>query len=161
MAAFMLFFSSFVFSVQTGMQYEQSTSVWDAMVVHFINNTSANMFHVVFSDGTEGTPIMRIAIAQVIMLTISNENKILGPLFTLEIECPNKRLFNLNFHPKTHQGAAFTQTFTGPIRPFSALRRRTRPVNGRGSMSRYSRIRYREAPQTEVFYTNFPRPWRA
>jgi hypothetical protein len=70
MAAFMLFFSSFIFSIQTGMQYEQSSSVWDAMVVHFINNTSTNMFHVVFPDGTEHTPIMRIAIAQVIMLTI-------------------------------------------------------------------------------------------
>jgi hypothetical protein len=70
MAAFMLFFSSFIFSIQTGMQYEQSSSVWDAMVMHFINNTSANMFHVVFPDGTENTPVMRIAIAQVIMFTI-------------------------------------------------------------------------------------------
>jgi hypothetical protein len=70
MAAFMLFFSSFLFSIQTGMQYEQSSSVWDAMTVHFINNTSANIFHVVFPDGTESTPVMRIAIAQVIMLTI-------------------------------------------------------------------------------------------
>jgi hypothetical protein len=70
MAALMLFFTSYIFSIQTGMQYEQSSSVWDAMTVHFINNASANMFHVVFPDGTESAPVMRITIAGVIMFTI-------------------------------------------------------------------------------------------
>jgi hypothetical protein len=70
MAALMLFFTSYIFSIQTGMQYEQSSSVWDAMTVHFINNASANMFHVVFPDSTESTPVMRITIAGFIMFTI-------------------------------------------------------------------------------------------
>jgi hypothetical protein len=70
MAALMLFFTSYIFSIQTGIQYEQSSSVWDAMAVHFINNASANMFHVVFQDGTESAPVMRITIAGVIMFTI-------------------------------------------------------------------------------------------
>ena len=69
-AALMLFFSSFIFSIQTGMQYERAGSLWDGMVVHFMNNASANLFHVVFQDGTESTPIMRIAIAQIIMFII-------------------------------------------------------------------------------------------
>jgi hypothetical protein len=70
MADFMLFITSYIFSIKTGMQYEQSYSVWDAMTVYFINNASANMFHVVFPDGTESQPVMRIAIGQVIMFTI-------------------------------------------------------------------------------------------
>jgi hypothetical protein len=70
MAALMLFFPSYIFSIQTGMQYEQSSSVWDAMTVHFINNASANMFHVVFPDGSESAPVMRITIAGFIMFTI-------------------------------------------------------------------------------------------
>jgi len=69
-AVLMLFASSFVFSIQLGMQYKQSSFLWDGMVVHFINNASANMFHIVCADGTETNPIMRIAIAQVIMFTI-------------------------------------------------------------------------------------------
>jgi len=70
LTALMLFFSSFLFSIQTGMQYERASSLWDGMVVHFINNASANFFHVVFLDGTETTPVMRITIAQIIMFTI-------------------------------------------------------------------------------------------
>jgi hypothetical protein len=44
--------------------------LWDGMVVHFINNTSANLFHVVFPDGRESAPIMRIAIVQTMMFSI-------------------------------------------------------------------------------------------
>jgi membrane protease YdiL (CAAX protease family) len=67
----LLFGSSFLFSVQLGMQFKQaSSSLWDGMVVHFINNTSVNLFHVVFADGTDSNPTMRLAIAQTIMLII-------------------------------------------------------------------------------------------
>jgi hypothetical protein len=68
-SALILFGSSFLFSIQTGIQYKQASSLWDGMVVHFINNASANLFHVVFPDGSESAPVMRIAIAQTMMFS--------------------------------------------------------------------------------------------
>jgi hypothetical protein len=70
MAALMLFGSSFLFSVQLGMQFKQASSLWDGMVVHFINNVSVNLIHVVYADGSENAPAMRIAIAQTIMFIV-------------------------------------------------------------------------------------------
>jgi hypothetical protein len=73
LAALLLFGSSFIFSVQTGMQFKQAnSSLWDGMVVHFINNASVNLIHVVFADGDgiESNPTMRIAIAQTIMFIV-------------------------------------------------------------------------------------------
>ncbi|MDR1249890.1 MAG: CPBP family intramembrane metalloprotease [Treponema sp.] len=71
LSALLLFGSSFIFSVQTGMQFKQAnSSLWDGMVVHFINNASVNLIHVVFADGTESNPTMRIAIAQTIMFIV-------------------------------------------------------------------------------------------
>jgi membrane protease YdiL (CAAX protease family) len=66
-----LFFStSFIFSIMLGMQYKQASSLWDGMTVHFINNACVNMLHVVFADGSESNPTMRITIAQTIMFSI-------------------------------------------------------------------------------------------
>jgi len=75
MTILLLFSTSFIFSVMLGMQYKQSSSLWDGMTVHFINNVCVNMFHVVFVNaetgaGTESNPTMRIAIAQTIMFII-------------------------------------------------------------------------------------------
>jgi membrane protease YdiL (CAAX protease family) len=70
LSALLLFGSSFIFAIQTGMQYEQASSLWDGMVVHFINNASVNFFHIVYSNGTESNPTMRIAIAQTITFII-------------------------------------------------------------------------------------------
>jgi hypothetical protein len=71
LSALMLFGSSFLFSVQLGMQFKQAhSSLWDGMVVHFINNASVNFIHVVFADGVETPPTMRIAIAQTIMFIV-------------------------------------------------------------------------------------------
>jgi hypothetical protein len=71
LSALLLLGSSFLFSVQLGMQFKQAnSSLWDGMFVHFINNASVNLIHVVFIDGTESNPTLRIAIAQIIMLTI-------------------------------------------------------------------------------------------
>jgi hypothetical protein len=73
LSALLLFGSSFIFSVQTGMQFKQAnSSLWDGMTVHFINNASANLIHVVFAygDGTGSSPTMRIAIAQTIMFIV-------------------------------------------------------------------------------------------
>ncbi|MCL2209897.1 MAG: CPBP family intramembrane metalloprotease [Treponema sp.] len=75
MTIILLFCTSFIFSVMLGMQYKQASSLWDGMTVHFINNASVNMFHVVFANaetgaGTESNPTMRIAIAQTIMFII-------------------------------------------------------------------------------------------
>jgi hypothetical protein len=71
LSALLLFGSSFLFSVQLGMQFRQAnSSLWDGMVVHFINNASVNFFHVVYTNGTESNPTMRIAIAQALMFII-------------------------------------------------------------------------------------------
>jgi hypothetical protein len=69
-SALLLFTSSYLFSVQLGMQYKQASSLWDGMTVHFINNVSVNLLHVVFADGIENAPTMRIAIAQGLMFSI-------------------------------------------------------------------------------------------
>jgi membrane protease YdiL (CAAX protease family) len=71
LSALLLFGSSFLFSVQLGMQFKQAnSSLWDGMAVHFINNASVNLFHVVFAGGADSNPAMRIAIAQTIMFII-------------------------------------------------------------------------------------------
>lgn len=70
LTALLFFVTSYIFSIQTGMQFRQSSSLWDGMTVHFINNASANFFHVVYIDGIESIPTMRIAIAQTIMFII-------------------------------------------------------------------------------------------
>jgi hypothetical protein len=71
LSALLLFGSSFLFSIQLGMEFKlASSSLWDGMVVHFINNASVNLIHVVLADGTDSKPIMRIAIAQTIMFIV-------------------------------------------------------------------------------------------
>jgi membrane protease YdiL (CAAX protease family) len=71
LSALLLFGSSFIFSVQLGMQFKQAnSSLWDGMTVHFINNASVNLIHIVFVDGTDSNPTMRIAIAQTIMFIV-------------------------------------------------------------------------------------------
>jgi hypothetical protein len=70
MTALMLFGASFLFSVQLGMQFKQASSLWDSLVVHFINNVSVNLVHVVLTDGAETAPTLRIAIAQTIMFIV-------------------------------------------------------------------------------------------
>jgi hypothetical protein len=72
LSALLLFGSSFIFSVQLGMQFKQAnSSLWDGMIVHFINNASVNLIHVVLADGTDSNPTMRIAIAQTIMFIVA------------------------------------------------------------------------------------------
>jgi hypothetical protein len=71
LTALMFLGSSFLFSVQLGMQFKQAnSSLWDGMTVHFINNVSVNLFHVVFTNGIDSNPTMRLAIAQTIMFII-------------------------------------------------------------------------------------------
>jgi hypothetical protein len=73
LSALLLFGSSFLFSVQLGMQFKQANaSLWDGMTVHFINNAGVNLVHVVFAngEGTESAPTLRIAIAQTVMFIV-------------------------------------------------------------------------------------------
>lgn len=71
LTALMFLGSSFLFSVQLGMQFKQAnSSLWDGMTAHFINNVSVNLFHVVFTNGADSNPTMRLAIAQTIMFII-------------------------------------------------------------------------------------------
>jgi len=71
LTALLFFGSSFLFSVQLGMQFKQAnSSLWDGMTVHFINNASVNFFHVVFANGADSHPTLRLTIAQTIMFII-------------------------------------------------------------------------------------------
>ena len=75
MTMLLFFGTSFLFSCQLGMQFKQASFLWDGMTVHFINNASANLLHVVFINAETGaviesTPTLRIAIAQTIMFAI-------------------------------------------------------------------------------------------
>jgi membrane protease YdiL (CAAX protease family) len=70
-AMLMLFSTSFIFSIQLGMQFKQaSSSLWDGMTVHFINNASVNLFHVIYSNGEESQPVLRLTIAGTIMFIV-------------------------------------------------------------------------------------------
>jgi membrane protease YdiL (CAAX protease family) len=70
MSALMLFITSAIFAVQLGMQFKMSHSLWYGMTVHFINNASVNLLHVITANGADNLLIMRITIAQAIMFIV-------------------------------------------------------------------------------------------
>jgi membrane protease YdiL (CAAX protease family) len=69
-SALVLFIASSIFAIQLGMEFKMTGALWEGMVVHFINNASANLLHVVTPNGADGNQTLRIAIAQVCMLLI-------------------------------------------------------------------------------------------
>jgi membrane protease YdiL (CAAX protease family) len=67
LTALLFFVTSITFDFQLGTQYMMSRSLWDGMTVHFINNISVNLIHIVTASGRDGLQTLRVAIAQTIM----------------------------------------------------------------------------------------------
>lgn len=70
MNAFMLIVTSFVFGMILCLLCKIEGSLWAGMTVHFINNASVNLLHIVTSSGADVMQTMRITIAQVILTVI-------------------------------------------------------------------------------------------
>jgi membrane protease YdiL (CAAX protease family) len=63
----LLIFGSFLFGVALCLLYNTEGSLWGGMTVHFINNASVNLLHVVSSSGADAMQTLRITIAQTIL----------------------------------------------------------------------------------------------
>jgi membrane protease YdiL (CAAX protease family) len=70
MSVLLLVITSFIFGVELCLLTKLEGSLWAGMTVHFINNASVNLLHVVSSSGTDVMQTIRIAIAQTIMFII-------------------------------------------------------------------------------------------
>jgi membrane protease YdiL (CAAX protease family) len=71
MSALLLIVTSFVFGVELCLLCKWEGSLWTGMTVHFINNASANLLHVVTSSGVDELQTVRIAIAQTILFVVA------------------------------------------------------------------------------------------
>jgi membrane protease YdiL (CAAX protease family) len=70
MSVLLLVITSFIFGVELCLLTKLEGSLWAGMTVHFINNASVNLLHVVSSSGTDVMQTMRITIAQTLMFII-------------------------------------------------------------------------------------------
>jgi membrane protease YdiL (CAAX protease family) len=67
MSALLLIVTSFVFGVELCLLCKWEGSLWAGMTVHFINNASVNLLHVVTTSGVDELQTVRITIAQTIL----------------------------------------------------------------------------------------------
>jgi membrane protease YdiL (CAAX protease family) len=67
MSALLLIVTSFVFGVELCLLCTWEGSLWAGMTVHFINNASVNLLHVVTASGVDEWQTVRITIAQTIL----------------------------------------------------------------------------------------------
>lgn len=67
MSGLMLVLTSFIFGMVLCMLCRLEGSLWAGMTVHFINNASVNLLHVVSPTGLDAMQTMRITIAQTIL----------------------------------------------------------------------------------------------
>jgi membrane protease YdiL (CAAX protease family) len=67
MSALLLIVTSFVFGVELCLLCKWEGSLWAGMTVHFINNASVNLLHVVTASGADEWQTVRITIAQTIL----------------------------------------------------------------------------------------------
>ena len=70
MSALMFVLTSFIFGVVLCLLCKLEGSLWAGMTIHFINNASVNLLHIVTSSGTDTMQIVRITIAQTILFII-------------------------------------------------------------------------------------------
>lgn len=71
MMSLMLTVTSALFAIQLALLYKVTGSLWAGMTVHFINNASANLLHVVTASGADELQSLRIGIAQSILLIVT------------------------------------------------------------------------------------------
>ena len=64
LSGMLLVSTSTLLSVQYCMLFRITGSIWAGMAAHFVNNTSANLLHVVAANGADQLLTVRIAIAQ-------------------------------------------------------------------------------------------------
>ena len=67
MSALLLVLTSFIFGIVLCLLCKQEGSLWAGMTVHFINNASVNLLHVVSTSGMDTMQTMRISIAQTLL----------------------------------------------------------------------------------------------
>jgi membrane protease YdiL (CAAX protease family) len=67
MQSLLLVFAAFIFGLSLCMLMKLTGSLWAGMVIHFINNTSANLLHIVSPSGFDEMQTARIAVAQIIL----------------------------------------------------------------------------------------------
>jgi len=70
MSALMLILTSSIFGVLLCMLCKSEGSLWAGMTVHFINNASVNLLHIVTTSGTDTMQTIRLTIAQTILFVI-------------------------------------------------------------------------------------------
>lgn len=70
MSALMLVLTSFIFGIVLCLLCKTEGSLWAGMTIHFINNASVNLLHIVTSSGTDNMQTIRITIAQTILFII-------------------------------------------------------------------------------------------
>lgn len=70
MSAIMLVLTSFLFGIFLCLLCKAEGSLWAGMTIHFINNASVNLLHVVTSSGMDTMQTLRISIAQTILFVI-------------------------------------------------------------------------------------------
>ncbi len=66
MAGLLLVVTSTLLGIQYCMLFKLTGSLWAGMAAHFVNNTTANLLHVVTASGVDELLTIRIAIAQTI-----------------------------------------------------------------------------------------------
>jgi membrane protease YdiL (CAAX protease family) len=70
MSALMLVVTSFIFGAVLCLLCKLEGSLWAGMTVHFINNASVNLLHIVTASGADTMQTMRISIAQTILVVV-------------------------------------------------------------------------------------------
>jgi membrane protease YdiL (CAAX protease family) len=79
MSAVLLIVTSFIFGVELCLFCKWEGSLWAGMAVHFINNASVNLLHVVTTSGMDELQTMRISVAQTILfaaaLALASHNR--------------------------------------------------------------------------------------
>lgn len=71
MSALLLIVTSFIFGAELCLLCQWENALWTGMTVHFINNASVNLLHVVTAAGVDRLQTMRISIAQTLICIVA------------------------------------------------------------------------------------------
>jgi membrane protease YdiL (CAAX protease family) len=71
MSALLLIVTSFIFGIELCLLCKWEGALWAGMAVHFVNNASVNLLHVIGISGVDTMQTMRISIAQTIVCVVA------------------------------------------------------------------------------------------
>jgi len=71
MSAMLLIVTSFIFGVELCLLCKWEKALWAGMTVHFINNASVNLLHIVTDSGVDTLQTARISIAQTLICIVA------------------------------------------------------------------------------------------